>query len=414
MRMGPFLTDWCFFALESYGADPHWISVIKIYYSGIYSRSFFSLTQVVGISISRKFLSIIIFLARINVVIGCTLASSAHKFMFTGNFAFQLVRVFMDDLKRMFSSVSEAQKLLHRCVKALSWAGMYFRTDKSRSIVIVRGKSMNTTPFYVTEPSTPSDFTNYIPSIHSVPVKFLGLIINGSLIDQNSIDELQQKLLLGLNIINKPTFKGTQKRKILQHLLIPRIQWSLLIYEISISHASILEKKISKFIRKWLNTQSSTTDISLYSLISPCPLSIKSLASIFKSSKITGHVLLLDSKGPLVSSVSPSLKRGHWKATSAIQTTEAELNFHKIRGPFHLGRSSLGNVKPTYVPEEGSQAHCKLVTKTHKEIKEKNNLEKEPYNSDYNFTESNGKVTSKTVLLGKLFWQYRPIYYLFA
>ena len=80
--------------------------------------------------------------------------------MFTGNFAFQLVRVFMDDLKRMFSSVSEAQKLLHRCVKALSWAGMYFRTDKSRSIVIVRGKSMNTTPFYVTEPSTPSDFTN--------------------------------------------------------------------------------------------------------------------------------------------------------------------------------------------------------------------------------------------------------------
>ena len=239
--------------------------------------------------------------------------------MFTGNFAFQLVRVFMDDLKRMFSSVSEAQKLLHRCVKALSWAGMYFRTDKSRSIVIVRGKSMNTTPFYVTEPSTPSGFTNYIPSIHSVPVKFLGLIINGSLIDQNSIDELQQKLVLGLNIINKPTFKGTQKRKILQHLLIPRIQWSLLIYEISISHASFLQMKISKFIWKWLNIHSSTTDISLYSSISPCPLPMKSLTSILKSSEIRGHLLLRDSKDLLVSSVSPSLKSGHWKATSATQ-----------------------------------------------------------------------------------------------
>ena len=88
---------------------------------------------------------------------------------------------------------------------------MYFRAVKSRSIVIVRGKSMNTTPFYVTEPSTPSYFTNYIPSIHSVPVKFLGRIINGSLTDRNSIDELQQKLVLGLNIINKLSFKGTQK-----------------------------------------------------------------------------------------------------------------------------------------------------------------------------------------------------------
>ena len=29
-----------FFALERYGVNPHWISLIKIYCSGIYSRSF--------------------------------------------------------------------------------------------------------------------------------------------------------------------------------------------------------------------------------------------------------------------------------------------------------------------------------------------------------------------------------------
>ena len=310
------------------------------------------------------------------MVIEYTLASSVRKFVFTGNVAFPLVRAFMDDLNLMSSSLSGTQNLLHRCVKALSWAGMYFRADKSRSIVIVRGKSMNTTPFYVTEPSTPSDFTNYIPSIHSVPVKFLGRIINGSLTDRNSINELQQKLVLGLNIINKSSFKGTQKLWILQHILIPRIQWSLLIYEISISHASFLEKKISKFIRKWLNIHSSTTDLSLYSFISPCPLPIKSLISILKSSKISGYLLLRDSKDPLVSSVSPSLKSGHLKATSATQITEAELNFHKIRGPLHLGRSGLGNVKPIPVPEERSQAHHKLVTKTHREIEEEHNVER--------------------------------------
>ena len=63
-----------FFALERYGVDPHWISLIKIYYSGIYSRSF---SQSAPSSWHQHFkgifagctLSIILFLAGINVVI---------------------------------------------------------------------------------------------------------------------------------------------------------------------------------------------------------------------------------------------------------------------------------------------------------------------------------------------------------
>ena len=159
-----------FFALERYSVDPHWISLIKMCYSGIYSRSF---SQSAPSSWHQHFkgifagctLSIILFLAEMNVVIEYTLASSAHKFVSSGNVALPLVRAFMDDLNLMSSSVSGAQNLLDRCVKALSWAGMYFRADKSRSIVIDRGKSMNTTPFYVTKPSTFTDFTNYISSI---------------------------------------------------------------------------------------------------------------------------------------------------------------------------------------------------------------------------------------------------------
>ena len=110
---------------------------------------------------------------------------------------------------------------------------MYFRANKSCSIVFVRGKSVNATPFYVTEPSTTSNFTNYIPFIHSVPVKIIGRIINVSLADQNSIDELQQKLVLGLNIINKSSFKGTQKLWIIQHLLIPQISEIIRDFDIS-------------------------------------------------------------------------------------------------------------------------------------------------------------------------------------
>ena len=66
----------------------------------------------------------------------------------------------MDHLNLMSSSLSGAQNLLHRWVKTLSWAGVHFRADKSHSIVIVIGKCMNTTLFYVIVPSAPSDFTN--------------------------------------------------------------------------------------------------------------------------------------------------------------------------------------------------------------------------------------------------------------
>ena len=89
-----------FFALERYGVDPHWICLIKIYYSGIYSCSF---SQSAPSSWHQHFkgifagctLSIILFLAGINVVIEYTLASSARKFVSTGNVAFPLQHLWM-------------------------------------------------------------------------------------------------------------------------------------------------------------------------------------------------------------------------------------------------------------------------------------------------------------------------------
>ena len=55
------------------------------------------------------------------------------------------------------------------------------------------------------------------------------------------------KLLNTGNLFNR-NITGTQKIWILQHLLIPRTQWPLLIYEIPISLALKLEQKVSVFI----------------------------------------------------------------------------------------------------------------------------------------------------------------------
>ena len=85
---------------------------------------------------------------------------------------------------------------------------------------------------------------------HSRQVKFLRRIIEGSFSDRNFSAELADKLLAGLRAIDKSQFTGTQKLWILQHLLIPRIQWSLLMHEVPTSLAFKLKQIGSVFIRK--------------------------------------------------------------------------------------------------------------------------------------------------------------------
>ena len=129
----------------------------------------------------------------------------------------------------------------------------------------------------------------------------------GSLSDSNSSGELADKVLAVLRTIEKSHFIGTQKLWILQQLLIPRIQWPLLIYEVPISLAFKLKQKVSVSIRKWLHLHHSTSSPCFYSSTSSCPLPIQSLSSALRASKISVHLLLRNSQYPLVSSCVPKL-----------------------------------------------------------------------------------------------------------
>ena len=106
--------------------------------------------------------------------------------MHRNNVSFPVLRAFMDDLNLLCSSVPGAKVLLSRCTKALNWAGMEFRPNKSRSIIIVNGRSMNVTPFSVSSDQELSNADSTIPSIQSKPIEFLGRIIDGSLSDRKS------------------------------------------------------------------------------------------------------------------------------------------------------------------------------------------------------------------------------------
>ena len=104
-------------------------------------------------------------------------------------------------------------------------------------------------------------------------------------------------------------------------------------------------------------------------------LPIKSLASIFKSFKISGLLLLRDSKDPLVSGNKPNLKSVSWNANGAVRSAESELNFRKLRGPTQFGRAGIGTTSHKPIPnDKHSHEYRKLISKTSKEIDEESQL----------------------------------------
>ncbi|XP_057310248.1 uncharacterized protein LOC130648228 [Hydractinia symbiolongicarpus] len=354
-----------FMALCCYGISESWIRLINAYYGSLWSKSF-SFTapsswhrHFRGIFIGCT-LSIILFLAAINVIIEYVCAEEELKICVPpGDSDHPPVKAFMDDIFLMSSSLPQTQNLLDRCVTALHWAGMGFRPSKSRNIVIANGNVLDQSPFCVLQEP--------IPSIYANPVKFLGRTINSTLSDSAVVQQVIVNAVEQVKLIDNSSHRGIHKVWFLHHLLIPRIRWPFLIYEVPISRIVSLEQKFSFFIRKWPRLHHSISNISFYSASSLCPLPLKSLSSVLKSAKISGHLLLPDSADALVSDSPPDLKAGHWKVDQTVKSAKSQLEFKKILGFHQFG---LGLVSHKSVPPIGTHSYRKLVSDVVQDNKE--------------------------------------------
>ena len=115
--------------------------------------------------------------------------------------------------------------------------------------------------------------------------------------------------------------------------------------------------KVCVFIGKWLHLHHSTSSLCFYSSVSPCPLPIKSLSSALKASKISGHLLLRNSKDPLVSSCIPKLQTGTWKVKNPVLSCENDIKISQVCGNSHYNRHELGYTTTPKVPKNKSSKH---------------------------------------------------------
>ena len=135
------------------------------------------------------------------------------------------------------------------------------------------------------------------------------------------------------------------------------------------SLATRLEQNVSVYIRKWFNVNKSISSLAFYSKSSPCPLPIKSLTSVLKAAKISGHLLIRDSKDPVVSTCSPTLKSGAWKAEKAVNVAEKELKHNLLRGHTQHGRTGLGFLRvPEPVSKDYTYDYRKQVSYCYRDI----------------------------------------------
>ena len=110
----------------------------------------------------------------------------------------------------------------------------------------------------------------------------------------------------------------------------------------------------------------STSNLCFYSSVSTCPLPIKSLSSVLKASKISGHLLLRSSQDTLISGCIPKLQTGLWKVEDALSSCENDIKINQVS---HHNRHGLGYYTTLKVPRHKSSKHYRrYISEYHKSI----------------------------------------------
>lgn len=331
------------FALRWYHLPETFVELIEAYYAGLYGR--FSVQD--WTSDWQKF--------SIGIFMGCTLSPILFvtTFNLLNEFVSQLspklyfmkkkdthipvLKEYMDDITICTASVASAQEVLGKVNEFMKWSRMRIKPAKSRSLVLKHGKVSQDEPFEVNG--------QVIPGVQNNPVKFLGRIINGDLNDKQARASLETSLERWLKLLDKCVLTGVMKCWCYNHLILPRIQWQLMIYEIAISFVERLETLVSRFLRKWLGFSRNLSSVALYCKQAKLRLPLVGLTETAKKTSVNCLLQLRASSDEVVQKVDPVIRCGRkWKPAQEAQKAEDKLRFEDIaRG--QSGRAGLGLVK---------------------------------------------------------------------
>ena len=231
---------------------------------------------------------------------------------------------------------------------------MNLKPAKSRSLVMVKGRLMDVQPFKVGDVE--------IPSIQRKPVKALGRTIDATLSDKVRKDELEEMINEDIKALKKSDLTGVMKVWAYEFMMLPRMGWRLMLYEIPMTWVERVEAKINSQLRMWLGISKNTTDVALFCPESPCALPLRSLSKEFKKIKTNATMQLIQSADESVSQNFKVNTSRKWKVSDAIGRAEGRIQMMKITGQTQSSRAGFGLFKKEEVPRPSTQAYRKAVT----------------------------------------------------
>ena len=125
---------------------------------------------------------------------------------------------------------------------------------------------------------------------------------------------------------------GKHKALLYQHGLLPRLIWPLTLNEISTPAAEVLERTVSKYLRRWLGVPPSFTNIGLYGKTTILKVPLSSAQEEFNVSKKRLDQLVRQA----------GIERRTDRKCSASQS-EKQAEHSDIFGTPNNGRMGLGN-----------------------------------------------------------------------
>lgn len=247
------------------------------------------------------------------------------------------IRAFMDDLTVTTESVPGCRWVLQGLERQTTWARMRFKPEKSRSLVLKRGKVSDQFRFSLA--------SILIPTVTDKPVKSLGKTFDCSLKDAASTKATNDQLESWLTTVDKSGLPGKFKAWLYQHGILPRILWPLLVYDFPISMVEGFERRVSSYLRRWLGLPRSLSCIALYGNKNKLTLPFNSLSEEFKVARAREVLMYRESKDPKVSQAGIEVRTGRkWRAQEAVDQAVSRLRHKELVGAVVTGRSGLGSI----------------------------------------------------------------------
>ena len=351
-------------ALETYHVPKNIQEMLQKYFQGFsmrfttkeYTTDWINLE--IGIAMGCA-ISPILFVMAMEIILKAAMTSANLTDLGNGYITPPL-KAFMDDTTVLSTQEDETRKVLQQLDDVIASARMNFKPKKSRSLSLRKGK---------VKPVSFTIASQNIPTVTEEPVKSLGRWYDDTLKDTKRGEETKKLSEDSLKTIDQCGLSGKHKLWCLQFMLIPKLLWPLLIYDICTSTVEAMEAKINKYTRKWLGVPPGLTDVALYCRQAKLKLPLKSIVEEYKVGKARLMTMLEDSEDKVVRSIQPKLKTGRkWKVQEAVKAAKESLRTKEITGHTQTNRLGLGSTEMKWWSKaEGKEKRDMVIQELRKE-----------------------------------------------